>query len=139
MCRTLPPDSAAEENPEPSGFPPKTARRPRLRATLAVVVVSRCGTFTRAKDDGVDISPVQIALAQRQVPGGRFRCGDIMAMSFPRGISMLWYRSMPSSTSPKEEYRELFTRIHHWLKPKGVSWNGGDGEEPHTPRMTFSA
>jgi SAM-dependent methyltransferase len=45
-----------------------------------------CSTLAkRCAMTGVDISPVQIALAQRQVPGGRFLCGDIMAMSFPEG------------------------------------------------------
>jgi cyclopropane fatty-acyl-phospholipid synthase-like methyltransferase len=35
---------------------------------------------------------------------------------------------------PKEEHRELFTRIHHWLKPKGYFMGtvAMEDEEPYT-------
>jgi cyclopropane fatty-acyl-phospholipid synthase-like methyltransferase len=79
-----------------------------------------CSTLAhRCVVTGVDISPVQIDLAQRQVPGGHFLCGDIMGMSFPEGHFDAVVSFYAIFHLPKEEHRELFTRIHHWLKPKG--------------------
>jgi SAM-dependent methyltransferase len=69
---------------------------------------------------GVDISPVQVILAERNVPSGHFLCGDVMAMTFPEAsfnAVVLFYAILHL---PKEEHRELFARVHRWLKPNGL-------------------
>ncbi len=94
-----------------------------------------CSTLARHGEvTGVDISPVQIRLAQRQVPAGRFLCGDIMAMSFPEGYFDAVVSFYAIFHLPKEEHEELFTRIHRWLKPQGYFMGtvAREDEAPYT-------
>lgn len=68
---------------------------------------------------GVDISAAQLALAQTYVPNGTFIHGDIMAQNFApdtfEGILMFY----ALFHLPREEHRELLSRIYRWLKPSG--------------------
>ena len=68
---------------------------------------------------GVDISAKMVRLAQLNMPGAELICGDIMSVEFPSGrfdgvVAMYLIFHIP-----REEHRELFSRIHDWLKPNG--------------------
>ena len=83
---------------------------------------------------GIDISAEMIALAERNVPTGEFRCEDIMTAE-------LGEDSFDAVTSfyaifhlPKHEHEELRRRIHAWLKPRGhlMITLSLDDEAPYT-------
>jgi cyclopropane fatty-acyl-phospholipid synthase-like methyltransferase len=82
---------------------------------------------------GVDISPVQIAFARQNVPGGHFLCSDIMAMVFPDASFDAVVSFYTIFQLPKEEHRELFGRIYRWLKPKGylLATVSAENEDPY--------
>jgi len=68
---------------------------------------------------GVDISPVQIAIARRNVPTGEFLCADIMRLDFTPGAFDAITSFYAIFHLPKEEHAELLARIHRWLQPGG--------------------
>jgi cyclopropane fatty-acyl-phospholipid synthase-like methyltransferase len=68
---------------------------------------------------GVDISPVQIELAQRNIPHARFLCADIMTLDFGEAAFDAITSFYAIFHLPREEHAELFTRIRRWLAPGG--------------------
>jgi len=69
---------------------------------------------------GVDISPVQLAAAGRNVPNATFVQADFASVDFPAasfdGIVALY----SISHLPREEHAALFDRIARWLRPGGL-------------------
>ena len=69
---------------------------------------------------GVDISPVQIGLARRNVPAAAFIEGDIADVEFGEatfdGVAALY----AISHVPREEHGQLFTDVFRWLVPGGL-------------------
>jgi cyclopropane fatty-acyl-phospholipid synthase-like methyltransferase len=68
---------------------------------------------------GVDISPVQIEQARKNVPDSEFICADLQTVTFPDGhfdavISLYTFDHVP-----RDQHHELLTRIHGWLRPGG--------------------
>lgn len=74
----------------------------------------------RFKVTGVDISPRQIELARRNVPGAAFVCADIASLDFPDasfdGVVALY----AISHLPREEHARLFADVFSWLAPGGL-------------------
>src|SRR5688500_16020611 len=69
---------------------------------------------------GVDISPVQLELARRNVPAAEFVEGDITVADFADstfdGVSAFY--AIPHV--PREEHLQLFTNVFRWLVPGGL-------------------
>ena len=69
---------------------------------------------------GVDISPVQLELARRNVPTAEFVPGDITEVDFADstfdGVAAFY----AISHVPREEHQRLFTDIFRWLMPGGL-------------------
>lgn len=69
---------------------------------------------------GLDLSPVQIAAAQRHVPAGTFIQADMTQIGFPAesldGLIALY----SIIHVPFEEQARLFQNIYSWLKPGAV-------------------
>jgi SAM-dependent methyltransferase len=69
---------------------------------------------------GVDISPVQLELARRNVPAAAFIEGDITDVEFADstfdGVAAFY----AISHVPREEHRQLFTDVFRWLVPGGL-------------------
>lgn len=69
---------------------------------------------------GVDISPVQLELARRNVPSAEFVQGDITEVEFADstfdGVAALY----AISHVPRKEHQKLFTHIFRWLVPGGL-------------------
>jgi ubiquinone/menaquinone biosynthesis C-methylase UbiE len=68
---------------------------------------------------GVDISPVQIARAQREVPQAEFRCTDMTTVSFPAQSFQAVIALYSIIHVPLEEQPRLFSNIARWLVPGG--------------------
>ncbi len=68
---------------------------------------------------GVDISPVQIERACRNVPGARFICADMAAIEFPARSFAAVVSFYAIIHLPLAEQPELFRRIFTWLQPGG--------------------
>ena len=83
---------------------------------------------------GIDISPVQIAYAKRNVPTGKFICDDIMTISFPEETYDAVVSFYTVFHIPKEQHNGLFKRVHFWLKPGGyfMATLAQLDEEPYT-------
>jgi ubiquinone/menaquinone biosynthesis C-methylase UbiE len=68
---------------------------------------------------GIDISPVQIELAQQHVPGATFEVADMTALSFPdnsfKGIIALY----SLIHVPVDQQPALLTSLYHWLQAEG--------------------
>src|SRR5688572_18409924 len=69
---------------------------------------------------GVDISPVQLELARRNVPAAEFLEGDITEVDFADstfdGVAAFY----AISHVPREEHPQLFTDVFRWLVPGGL-------------------
>jgi SAM-dependent methyltransferase len=68
---------------------------------------------------GVDISPVQIARAQRLVPEAQFLCADMTALDFLPGSFAAVVSLYAIIHVPLDEQPVLFPAIHRWLQPGG--------------------
>ncbi len=68
---------------------------------------------------GVDISPVQIEQARRNVPQATFHIGDIMTMEFAPQTFDAIVSFYSLFHLPREEHRPLLERIALWLRPHG--------------------
>jgi cyclopropane fatty-acyl-phospholipid synthase-like methyltransferase len=75
----------------------------------------------RYKVTGVDISPNQIKLAQKNVPNAEFSCLDMTKIDFPeeKFDGILAYYSIIHV--PRDEHFGLFQTMFKILKPKGVA------------------
>jgi cyclopropane fatty-acyl-phospholipid synthase-like methyltransferase len=85
-----------------------------------------CGPGTAASElsagrryTGVDLSRVQLAIAQRRVPHARFVRADFTTMilrpaSFDGVVAFYVFNHVP-----QEELAPAFARIHYWLRPGG--------------------
>ncbi|MFE7963373.1 class I SAM-dependent methyltransferase [Streptomyces cellulosae] len=69
---------------------------------------------------GVDVSPVMVEIASRQVPEAEFRCDDIRRMPLPEGSydTVCVYFSLLQMN--RAEQRELVRRLAAALKPGGL-------------------
>ncbi len=68
---------------------------------------------------GVDISPVQIERARRNVPGARFICTDMATLDLPPASLSAVVSFYAIIHLPLAEQPELFARILTWLQPGG--------------------
>jgi SAM-dependent methyltransferase len=68
---------------------------------------------------GVDISPVQIKEARRNVPNGSFLVGDIMSQTFEPSSFDAIVSFYALFHLPRDEHRPLLDRIAIWLRPGG--------------------
>jgi SAM-dependent methyltransferase len=71
----------------------------------------------RASVTAVDISPAQVALADKNVPTAEILCADMMAVDFPQAGFDAVCAFYAITHLPREEHGELFRRIARWLKP----------------------
>lgn len=74
----------------------------------------------RYRITGVDVSPVQIALAARNIPKGQFICADIGTIHFPPESFDAISAFYSIIHVPRDEHAALFQRIARWLRPNGV-------------------
>jgi cyclopropane fatty-acyl-phospholipid synthase-like methyltransferase len=111
---------------------PPHARRSFLGEVLArlgegsTVVELGCGPGTDAAElsagrryVGVDLSSVQLSIAQQRVPHATFVVGDLTSMAFrPESVDgvVAMYVLMHV---PEEELGPTFERIYEWLRPGG--------------------
>ena len=108
----------------------------------ATVLDVGCGTGVPIARDlaqlfvvtGVDISSEMIQRARSNLPQGRFIHGDIMSVEFPPSSFDAAVAFYSVFHLPREEHRELFRRIHRWLKPHGylLVTLTSSGEEAYT-------
>lgn len=68
---------------------------------------------------GVDLSPVQIERARRNVPGADFRCQDMTGLEFPAGYFDLILAFYSIIHVPLAEQPGLLRKIAAWLRPGG--------------------
>ena len=73
----------------------------------------------RYRVTGVDLSPEMVRRARSNVPGGRFRCADIMAVDLPPAGFDAVVAFYSVFHVARERHADLFRRIHRWLKPQG--------------------
>ena len=68
---------------------------------------------------GVDLSPRQIALASRNVPGAQFTVGDVLTIDVEEasidGVLMLYV----ITHVPRDRHAAVLERIHRWIRPGG--------------------
>ena len=68
---------------------------------------------------GVDLSPRQIALASKNVPGAQFSVGDILTINVAEasvdGVVMLYV----ITHVPRDRHAAVLARIHSWVRPGG--------------------
>lgn len=69
---------------------------------------------------GVDVSRRQIELARQQVPGGDFRCGDVLEQSFEDDAFDAVMALYAITHVPRDRWSELITDFHRWLRPGGI-------------------
>ncbi len=72
------------------------------------------------KITGVDISGVQVELARRSVPQGKFIHGDLGALDFPNRSFDAVVSFYTLEHLPREQHGEILKRIHGWLRPGGL-------------------
>jgi len=82
---------------------------------VAAEIVSRGHSYI-----GVDVSPRQIELAARHVPGGDFRLGDILDQRFGAGLFDAVLALYVLTHVPRERWKAVVANIHRWLKPGGL-------------------
>ncbi|HZU74972.1 MAG TPA: class I SAM-dependent methyltransferase [Acidimicrobiales bacterium] len=68
---------------------------------------------------GVDISPRQLDLARRSVPGATFIEADMLALELEPGSFDAVVALYSIIHVPRRHYPVLFERIHRWLTPEG--------------------
>ena len=127
-------DAIAERYLAWSGLRPSAARRRYLALACelipagASVVELGCGAgipMTAALADGrqvtgVDISPAQIRLARRNVPGATFIESDMTSIAIPPGSLDAVVAFYSLTHVPRAELAGLLARIRSWLRPGGI-------------------
>ncbi len=73
----------------------------------------------RVRFTGIDISPAQVARAERLVPGATFLCADMCDAELPSRSFDLVVALYSIIHVPVEEQRALLGRIRSWLRPGG--------------------
>jgi ubiquinone/menaquinone biosynthesis C-methylase UbiE len=68
---------------------------------------------------GVDISRVQIDLACKNIPSGRFIQGDAGTVKFSEASFDAVISFYSLEHIPRREHTNILQRIHHWLRPEG--------------------
>ena len=116
---------------------------PRLKAGDTVLDLGcGCGvpaTALLAKHfavTGVDLSPVQIARAQRLVSTAQFLCADMSTLEFAAGSFAAVVSFYAIIHVPLEEQPAIFKSIHRWLRPGGyllatvgsTAWTGTEDD-----------
>ncbi len=69
---------------------------------------------------GVDISSVQVDMARRNVPQGKFIHGDLGALDFPDGSFDAVVSFYTLEHLPRKQHSEILKRIYGWLRPGGL-------------------
>jgi cyclopropane fatty-acyl-phospholipid synthase-like methyltransferase len=112
------------------------ARGPETKAIDTLVALTRegaavldigCGPgvpITRAlakrfRVTGVDLSETMIELARASVPEADFVRADVMSLDFPDSTFDAVVALYSLFHLPRGEHRELFRRVHSWLKSDG--------------------
>ena len=98
----------------------------RLEVGMSVLDVG-CGTGApiartlsrRFQVTGVDVSPEMAELAKRNVPKGKFVCGDVMSVDFEDGCFDAVVAFYSIFHLPREEHEGLFRKVLRWLRPGG--------------------
>ncbi len=103
---------------------------------------------------GVDLSPVQIARAQRLIPTAQFLCVDMSTLEFAAGMFAAVVSFYAIIHVPLEEQPVIFKNIYRWLRPGGYllatvgsgSWTGTEDDWlgapmywSHADRATYVA
>ena len=102
-----------------------------LGCATGVPVAARLALSYRVT--GVDISPVQIEQASRNVPEGEFICADLQAVTFPDGNFDAVISFYTFDHVPRDQHTELLNRICGWLRPGGLMLLSiEDRDEPGT-------
>lgn len=102
-----------------------------LGCATGVPVAARLAQSYRVT--GVDISPVQIEQASRNVPEGEFTCADLQTVTFPEGNFHAVVSLYTFDHVPREQHIELLSRIRGWLRPGGfLLLSIEDRDEPGT-------
>ena len=81
---------------------------------------------------GVDISNVQIGLARRNVPQGKFIHGDLGSLDFPDASFDAVVSFYTLEHLPRKRHGEILQRTHDWLRPGGLllfSYEWGDRDD----------
>lgn len=83
---------------------------------------------------GVDISRAQLTMARTRVPGVSWLLRDMTTCSFAPGSFDAVVSFYAILHLPRETHRDLFERVHGWLRPGGwfvasLAWND---EAPYT-------
>jgi SAM-dependent methyltransferase len=89
-------------------------------------MLAECHSYT-----GVDISPVQIERARRNVPDGRFLEADYTRLELPQESFDAVVAILTITHVPREEHAQLLASIFGWLRPGGwflASFGVGDLE-----------
>ncbi len=69
---------------------------------------------------GIDVSPRQIELARGQVPGGDFRCADVLDQSFEDETFDALVALYAITHVPRDRWGELISAFRCWLRPGGI-------------------
>ena len=78
---------------------------------------------------GVDISRVQVDLARKNVPQGRFIHGDFASLDFRNESFDAVVSFYTLEHLPRQQHGQILERIHDWLRPGGLllfSYEAGD-------------
>lgn len=70
---------------------------------------------------GVDFSEAQVRLAERNVPGARFLCGDITMLDFPGSTYDAICSYYAIIHIPRQEHQALLANFHRMLRPSGFA------------------
>ena len=71
---------------------------------------------------GIDISEKMIELGKKQVPDGKFICGDMMEHDFADNHFCLIVSTFAIIHVPRQDQFKLLHNIYDWLKKGGVSY-----------------
>lgn len=90
----------------------------------------------RYRVTGVDISPVQLALARTAIPGARFICADICNLTLPANSFDAITAFYCLTHLPRPELPAILKSIAGWLRPGGLfiaSFGGVDQPDEVEP------
>ena len=88
---------------------------------------------------GVDISKEMIRLAKKNVPNATFIHADVMSVDLPIAHFDAVVTFYTVFYLPREQYKELFSRIHRWLRPADylLATLTEENEEPYLEEDYF--
>jgi cyclopropane fatty-acyl-phospholipid synthase-like methyltransferase len=88
---------------------------------------------------GVDLSSEMVLRARKNVPSAAFIHSDIMTADLPGAHYDAVVAMYTVFHLPREEHRDLFRRVHRWLKPGGyfLATVSEEGEAPYIEEDFF--